>query len=115
MTLTVDDADTAVSFRSGSVAVLATPRLIALCEEAAFAAVEDAVEAGRTTVGFSVGVDHLRPCAVGTEVTAKATLDRIEGRKLVFTVAVKDHRGLVAAGKITRVIVDLERFMEKTH
>ena len=31
----------------------------------------------------------------------------------MFTVSVKDERGLVAAGKVTRVIVDRERFLEK--
>ena len=32
----------------------------------------------------------------------------------IFTVNAKDDRGLVAAGKVTRVIVQVERFMEKT-
>ena len=44
-----------------------------------------------------------RPTAVGELVTAEATLERVEGRRLIFTVSVTDHRGLVAAGKVTRV------------
>jgi predicted thioesterase len=46
-------------------------------------------------------------------VIAEAVLDRIEGRRLVFTVSATDPGGLVAAGKITRVVVDVERFMGK--
>jgi fluoroacetyl-CoA thioesterase len=58
-------------------------------------------------------VDHLAPTAVGGVVTAEATLEKVEGRRLTFTVSVNDRCGLVAAGKVTRVIVDRERFLAK--
>lgn len=111
--LVVADADTAIAARSGSVPVLATPRLIALCEEAAVAAVDGGLEGDETTVGMRVQVDHLSPTAVGGRVRAEATLERVEGRRLTFTVSVTDGRGLVAAGKLTRVVVFRERFMER--
>jgi predicted thioesterase len=38
-------------------------------------------------------------------------LDRIEGRRLVFTLSVSESAGLVAAGKLIRVIVDREAFL----
>ncbi|MBK9180453.1 MAG: thioesterase [Acidimicrobiales bacterium] len=100
--------------RSGEVPVLATPRVVALCEEATVAAVDGRLAAGETSVGMRVQLDHLAPTAVGSRVRAEATLERIEGRRLVFTVSVSDARGLVAAGKVTRAIVDSERFLDKT-
>ncbi|MDP1819266.1 MAG: hotdog domain-containing protein [Acidimicrobiales bacterium] len=111
--LVVADADTAVAMKSGEVPVLATPRVIALCEEAAVAAVADKLPAGQTTVGMRVQVDHLAPTSVGSSVAAEATLERVEGRRLTFTVTVNDHCGLIAAGKVTRVVVETERFLEK--
>ena len=51
---------------------------------------------------------------MGGTVTAEAVLDKIEGRRLTFTVSASDTKGLVAAGKVTRVMVEVERFMEKT-
>jgi len=48
---------------------------------------------------------------VGGVVWAEATLDRIEGRRLVFTLSVSESAGLVAAGKLIRVIVDREAFL----
>ena len=42
-------------------------------------------------------------------VTAEATLEKVEGRRLTFTVSVNDNRGLVAAGRVTRVVVDRDR------
>lgn len=111
--LVVSDEDTAVAHRSGDVPVLATPRLIALCEEAAMTAVAGQLPEGKTTVGMRVQVDHLHPTNVGSTVAAEATLEKVEGRRLVFTVAVNDHGGLVAAGKVTRVVVDTEQFLDK--
>jgi predicted thioesterase len=113
--LKVADADTAIAHRSGSVPVLATPRLIALCEETAVAALGRALDDGTTSVGMRVQIDHLMPTGVGELVTAEATLEKIEGRRLTFTVSVSDHRGLVAAGKVTRVIVETAKFLDKSH
>lgn len=111
--LTVGTDDTAETMRSGDVPVLATPRLIALVEEAAVVAVAGNLSEGETTVGMRVQLDHLAPTAVGTTVSASAKLEKVEGRRLTFSVSVSDTRGLVAAGKITRVIVERDRFMEK--
>ncbi len=111
--ITVTDADTARTLGSGDVDVLGSPRLIALCEEAAVAAVSNALEPQITTVGMRVQFDHLQPTAVGVDVVAEAVLERIDGRRLTFTVSASDPGGLVGAGKITRVLVDVDRFMAK--
>ena len=112
--ITVADTDTAIEHHTGVVPVFATPCVIELCERAAVAAVGDRLPPGQTTVGMRVQVDHLQPTAVGHEVTAEAVLKHVEGRRLTFAVSVNDNRGLVAAGKVTRVIVDVDRFMAKT-
>jgi len=111
--LDVHDDDTAVALHSGEVPVLATPRLIALCEEASLQAIAGQVPEGHTTVGMRVQLDHLAPTAVGCSVTADARLDKIEGRRLTFSVSASDDRGLIAAGKVTRVVVDVAKFMDK--
>ena len=113
VSLLVDAADTAEAMRSGDVPVLATPRVIALAEEASIAAVQDALEPGLTTVGYEVQLAHLAPTPIGSKVTAEATLESIEGRRLTFRVSVNDGRGLVAAGLITRVVVVRDRFIER--
>jgi fluoroacetyl-CoA thioesterase len=112
--LVVAGEDTAVAMRSGAVDVLSTPRLVALCEEATCRAVENSLPEGRTSVGVRVQFDHLAPVKVGSEVYAEAVLERVEGRRLVFTVSATDSAGLVGAGRITRVVVDTEAFRAKT-
>lgn len=109
----VIDADTAIEVGSGDVPVLATPRLVALFEQAAIAAVGGQLSDDQTSVGMRVQIDHLAPTAVGETLTAEATLEKVEGRRLLFTVAARDQRGLVGAGKVTRVVVDRARFLDK--
>ena len=111
--LAVSEADTALALGSGDVEVLGTPRVIALCEEASIRAIESRLEPGSTSVGSRVQLDHLHPTAVGRKVRAESRLERVEGRRLTFSVAVHDDRGLVAAGKLTRVIVETDRFLDK--
>ena len=109
--LVVAEGDTAESLRTGSVPVLATPRLIALCEEASCLAIEGHLPENGTSVAKRLQFDHLVPVGIGGTVWAEATLDRIEGRRLVFTLSVSEGGGLVAAGKLVRVIVDRDTFL----
>jgi predicted thioesterase len=111
--LVVGDQDTALALGSGDVVVLATPRLISLCEEATVQALAGTLGPGRTSVGVSVQFDHLAPVRVGSQVTAEAILEKVEGRRLVFTVTASDAAGLVGAGRVTRVVVDIEGFLAK--
>ncbi len=109
----VTEADTAIAMRSGSVPVLATPRLVARCEEASIAAIEGRLGPNETTVGAKVRIEHLAPTAVGHTVQAEATVEKVKGRRITFTVSARDERGLVVVGRVTRVVVDVERFLDK--
>ena len=113
--LTVEEADTAVALRTGDVHVLATPRVVCLCEEATVLALQGQLAPGQTSVGHTVQLDHVAPSRVGAKVTAEATLQKVNARRLTFTVSVADDKGLVAAGIVTRVIVDVDRFLETAH
>ncbi len=115
--LTVGAEDTAEQFRSGDVPVLATPRLIALCEEASCRATDGHLSESQASVATRVQFDHLAPVAVGSVVLAEATLVKVEGRRLVFTVSAArleaEGGGLVGAGRVTRVVVDRAAFLAK--
>ena len=111
--LTVAEADTAISCDSGDVPVLATPRVVALCERATMLITEGRLPEGETSVGAAVQISHVSPAPVGGEVWAEATLDKVEGRRLHFSVSVSDDHGLIAAGKVTRAVVNRERFLDK--
>ena len=108
---TVTEADTAAAVGSGEVPVLATPRVLALAERATVAAVAGVLEAGATTVGTRVELDHPVPSPVGTELEVQAVLERVAGRRLVFAVRLGDGDRPVASGRVTRVVVDSAAFL----
>jgi fluoroacetyl-CoA thioesterase len=117
VSLVVGDADTARALRSGDVDVLATPRLLALCEQASCQAIEGLLGVGRTSVATRVQFDHLAPVAVGRTVVAEASVARVEGRRATFTLLAtldSDDCGIVVgAGRLTRVLVDKATFLAK--
>jgi len=108
--MVVGEKDLAIALGSGDVAVMGTPRMVALAEAATVAALDGALEPGRTSVGTRIDMRHLAPSPVGRAVKAQATLARIEGKLLAFSVAVHDDGGLVGEGTIERVIVNREKF-----
>jgi predicted thioesterase len=111
VTYTVTDADTAAALGSGLVPVLSTPRVLALMERATVEALEGALDDGATTVGVRVELEHLLATPVGAAVEVAATLERLDGRRLEFAAEVRDRGEVAARGRVTRVVVDLERFL----
>ena len=111
--LTVTDADTAQAFGSGDVPVLGTPRVLALAEAATVAATARQIPGGITTVGTRAEVEHRAATPVGRHVTALATLAKVDGRKLVFEVVVRDGETMVAEVRVERVLLDRQRFIAK--
>ena len=111
--LVVGEADTAIALGSGDVPVLATPRLIALLEEAAVAALADALEDSATSVGTHVAIDHLAASFIGAPVRATAEVIEVDRRSVSFRLAAHEGDRVVAAGNHTRVIVDRSRFLGK--
>ncbi len=109
----VSEADLAVTLGSGDLRVLGTPRVLALVERAAVAAVAEVLPEGATTVGTAASIRHLAPTPEGGWVLAKATLEVLDGRRLVFRVDVLDAAGTIAQGEHERAVVDAVRFLER--
>lgn len=109
-TLTVRPVDTAIALASGDVAVLATPRLLALCEEATMASLTGRVASESTSVGVEVALEHLAAASIGTEITATARVVAVDGHRITFSVEAEDAEKVVARGTVVRAIVDRARF-----
>jgi len=109
----VEEQDTAAYMGSGTVTVFATPAMILLMELAARDAVQSHLPEGATTVGTLVNVQHVAATPLGAKVSATATLQQIDGRKLTFKVEAVDENGVIGKGIHERAIIDIERFMAK--
>lgn len=112
-TTTVNNLNTAIALGSGDMPVLATPAMLALMENAAMLAVSPELTEGSTTVGGHIEVSHLKPSPIGMEVSATATLYKVDGRKLYFKVVAQHGDTVIGEGTHIRFIVDRERFMSK--
>ena len=100
---------------SGSLAVYATPMVIALMEKVSAEIAQEFVCDGYTTVGTAVSVEHISATPENAQVHASATLTECDGRKFVFAVEAYDSFGLIAKGTHTRFAVKTEKFMAKTN
>ena len=112
-TMRVSAEVTAEYIGSGDLAVLATPAMCALMENAAMMAVAPHLEEGQTTVGTTLNIEHSRATKVGAVVTATAVLTEVNGRELKFNIAARDEVGVIGEGTHTRFIVNREKFMSK--
>ena len=112
-TRTVSTNDTAAVYRSGLHDVLSTPAMIAFMEQTAMKAVEACLDEGEGTVGTEVNIRHLKATPVGKTITCTATLQEVNGNRLLFHVEADDETGKIGEGKHERFIIDNRRFKEK--
>ena len=110
----VTENETAIKMGSGDLEVYATPAMIALMENAAKSSVIDALPKGYTTVGIDMNVKHIKSSPVGANIKCKATLIKVDGKKLFFDVEASDDKGTIGKGSHIRFIVNSNDFMEKT-
>jgi len=94
--------------------VLATGYLIGLLEWACIEAIRPHLDWPREqSLGTHVNFSHLAATPPGLTVTVDVRLDRIDGRKLFFSVTAHDGIDRITEGTHERVIIDAERFNAK--
>jgi len=95
-------------------AVLATGYMVGLLEWACIEAVNPHLDWPREqSVGTQVNVSHLAATPAGFTVTVSVRLDRIDGRRLFFTVDAHDGVETIAEGTHERFVIDAARFRAK--
>lgn len=109
----VTEKDTALAVGSGSLKVLATPKIIALAEKAAADLLEKILPQEFTSVGISVNIEHTAPTPVGMKFSAEVEILEVAGRKIIFEVKAADECGEILRGRHERFIVNREKFQAK--
>ena len=87
--------------------------MIALMEKASCACLEGALEAGETTVGIKISVEHIAATGLGAEVCAVAQIENVSGRLIELTVTAFEGEKKIGFGSHVRAVVDEKRFMDK--
>ena len=112
-TVVVTEDMLAQAVGSGTAAVYATPCLVALMERATVDCVERHLPATEASLGVHIDVHHTAPTLPGVTVSARATLTRIDGRKLLIAIEAWSATESIGTASHTRVIVDVARFRSK--
>ena len=107
--------DTAREVGSGDLLVYATPCMVALMEGAACEAISGCLSDTQTTVGTALNIEHISATPVGLEVRAEAEVTAVEGKVITFQVASYDEAGEIGRGTHKRVIVNSQKFLDKTY
>jgi fluoroacetyl-CoA thioesterase len=94
-------------------AVYSTPDMIRLMETACFHALRPFHEDGEINVGTAINVEHRAATAVGANVVAEATLEKVDGRFYIFRVRAHDDAKEIGRGTVTRAFVNVARFLGK--
>jgi fluoroacetyl-CoA thioesterase len=94
--------------------VLATGFMVGLLEWACIELLRPHLDwPAEQSLGTHVDFSHLAATPPGFTVTVDATLESIEGRKLVFSLVAHDGIDTISTGRHERVLIDAARFGSK--
>jgi len=94
-------------------AVLATPVMIMVMENAALNAIKPYLGAGESALGTRVDVRHLAATPVGRRVTGEAEVTKVDGRRIEFTIRAREGNEEIGIGTHERMVIDLAKFSER--
>lgn len=94
--------------------VLATGYMVGLVEWACIDALRAHLDWPREqSLGTHVSLSHLAATPPGLTVTVDVRLDKVDGRKLSFSIAAHDGMDKISEGTHERVVIDSARFSAK--
>ncbi len=89
------------------VAILSTPRMIALMESVSSTLVQPLLPSDFTTVGFEVHIKHKAPSKLGSQILVSSEVLEVDGRKLLFEVRVQEGEKVIGEGLHRRTIIPI--------
>lgn len=111
----VTQKDTARTFDSGGLDILATPMLICSAERSCKNMVDPFLDEGLGSVGTMVNIRHLAPTPVGMKYWCESEITAIEGRMIRFHVELRDEIEIIGEGTHERFVIYNERFIAKAN
>ncbi|MDQ2961638.1 MAG: thioesterase family protein [Pseudomonadota bacterium] len=94
-------------------AILATPVMIMIMENAALNAIKPYLGAGESALGTRIDVRHLAATPAGRRVTGEAEVTKVDGRRIEFRIRATDGGEEIGIGTHERMVIDLAKFSER--
>jgi fluoroacetyl-CoA thioesterase len=109
----VTQDDLASKLDSALPAVMATRVMVGMMELAAMDAIRSYLDAGESSVGIAIDVQHTAATPPGHRVRAEAELTKCEGRRLELNVRAFDETEEIGSGVHRRAVIDFAKFNER--
>lgn len=106
-------SDLAITLKSGSLNVFATPAMIALMEETCATLLQMQLQDDMTSVGVQIDVKHLRATPLNMGVSCTAIYLGIDGKRHHFNIECFDEIEKIGEAQHWRVVVDGSSFQER--
>src|ERR1700678_370645 len=111
---TVGVADLASNLDPSLAAVLSTPTMVAMMEQAAMEAIKPFLDAGESSVGMTIEVSHTAATPPGHRARAEAEVTAVEGRRLEFAVRAFDDVEQIGSGSHRRAVIYRRRQVQRS-
>ncbi len=111
--LTVGEEHLASKIDPSLARVMSTPTMIAMMEMAAMNAIRAYYDAGESSVGAAIDVQHVAATPPGHRVRAEAEVTKVEGRRIELKVRAFDEREEIGSGIHRRAVIDAAKFNER--
>jgi len=111
--ITVGADDLASKLDPALARVMSTPTMIGTMELAAIDAIRSYYDAGETSVGAGIEVQHTAATPPGHKVRAEAEVTKSEGRRLEFKVSAFDEVEQIGSGVHRRAVIDAGKFNDR--
>jgi fluoroacetyl-CoA thioesterase len=94
-------------------AVLATPVMIMVMENAALNAIKPYLDVGESALGTRVDVRHLAATPAGRHIAGDAIVMKVDGRRIEFSIRASDGNEEIGVGTHERVVIQLSKLSER--
>ena len=109
----VETGHLASELDSSLAAVLSTPTMVAMMEQAAINAIKPFLDDGESSVGMTIDVSHTAATPPGHRARAEAEVTKVEGRRLEFSVRAFDDVEQIGSGTHRRAVIDAAKFNDR--
>jgi predicted thioesterase len=109
----VEEWMTAEKAGNAGVAVLSTPMLLQLVEEAAMQCIAPVLGPDEVTLGTHVDLAHLAATPVGLIVRTEVEVLKVDGRRVEFAFTAFDEREKIGEGTHERYVTSRDKFRER--
>ncbi len=110
----IEEEDTASQYGVGMLGkLLSPPSYVDMLIRAAAEAVQPLLPEGFVTVSKSMTFTNEAPTALGMTITVKATLETVDGNRLVFRIDASDEIGEIGHGSNERFVVSEVKLWDK--